>query len=224
MEGIDAHTWEVALPGTILLLVIIYIIQVIYRKYAISNNSTVDIKNQNNLNVGNSFDVNPAKSPRQPSYRMDEENFKYKSSEYSSRGKIWSSRPNWHLWSAPRANDDPRLLRNLDHVLSILRKYDVDPFRGFLPSQDPLQRLPYTRYHLWEDLADDLPKLLSARLGQARDPLKQLPVLNIDKLSTDRELRRAHLLLCLFAHAFVWGGNEPLDYIPEGSLEFYIYG
>lgn len=156
---------------------------------------------------------------RKPSYRFDEENFKNRSSEYSSRGRVWLSRPNWHLTSAPRANDDPRLLHhsNLDHVLSILRKYDVDPYRGFLPSQDPLQRLPYARYHIWEDLADDLPKLLSARLGQARDPLKQLPVLSIDKLSTDRELRRAHLLLCLFAHAFVWGGNEPLDYIPEGK-------
>lgn len=87
---------------------------------------------------------------------------------------------------------------------------------GFLPSQDPLQRLPYARYHLWEDLGDDLPKLLGARLGQARCPLKQLPVLSTDKLVTDAELKRAHLLLCLFAHAYVWGGNTPIDTIPEG--------
>ena len=33
---------------------------------------------------------------------------------------------------------------------------------------------------------------------------------------TYAELRRAHLLLCLFAHAYVWGGPEPLDHIPEG--------
>jgi hypothetical protein len=38
------------------------------------------------------------------------------------------------------------------------------------------------RYHLWEDLGDDLPKLLGARLGQARDPLRQLPVVLTDKL------------------------------------------
>ena len=65
-------------------------------------------------------------------------------------------------------------------------------------------------------MGDDLPKLLGARLGQARDPLRQLPVLMTDKLTTDDELRRAHLLLCLFAHAYVWGGNEPMDHIPEG--------
>jgi len=106
--------------------------------------------------------------------------------------------------------------QGLEHVTAILNKFEVCPRRGFLPSQDPLQRLPYARYHLWEDLGDDLPKLLGARLGQARDPLKQLPVLATDKLVTDAELRRAHLLLCLFAHAYVWGGPTPLDTIPEG--------
>ena len=35
-------------------------------------------------------------------------------------------------------------------------------------------------------------------------------------LITDAELRRAHLLLSLFAHAYVWGGHEPLVEIPEG--------
>lgn len=61
-------------------------------------------------------------------------------------------------------------------------------------------------------------KLLGARLGQARDPLRQLPVLKTDKLMTDSELRRAHLLLSLFAHAYVWGGPSPEDHIPEGQI------
>eukprot|EP01035_Chromulina_nebulosa_P016952 gene16952-22444_t len=147
---------------------------------------------------------------------MEEEIVKQQSSEYSSRGRIWNSRPSWHLTKASRLNNNKYYTDGIDHILSILRKYDVDPNRGFLPTQDPLQRLPYSKYHIWEDLADDLPKLLCARLGQARDPLRQLPVLPIDKLITDRELRRAHLLLCLFAHAFIWGGPDPLDYIPEG--------
>lgn len=98
----------------------------------------------------------------------------------------------------------------------MLRKFDVDPITGFLPSEDPLQRLPYARYHLWEDLGDDLPKLLGARLGQARFPLEQLPVLSTDKLVTDADLKRAHLLLSLFAHAYVWGGTSPIDSIPAG--------
>lgn len=148
------------------------------------------------------------------SYRMEEVTDTLNSSEYSVRGRIWNSRPSWHIPSAPRQQ---RLSKSgLDHVLAMLATYEVDPLTGFLPSEDPLQRLPFSRYHIWEDLADDLPKLLCARLGQARDPLRMLPVLNIDRLATARELRRAHLILCLFAHAFVWGGPEPLDYIPEG--------
>jgi indoleamine 2,3-dioxygenase len=155
-----------------------------------------------------------------PSYRIEEENKKRLSSEYTRRGQLWSRHASWHLPNAPqqatRANSIYANAPGLEHVKSILRKFDVDPFTGFMPSEDPLQRLPYARYHLWEDLGDDLPKLLGARLGQAREPLRQLPVLSTDKLVTDAELRRAHLLLCLFAHAYVWGGESPLDVIPEG--------
>lgn len=104
----------------------------------------------------------------------------------------------------------------INYITNILGKYNVDPDTGFLPNKDPLQRLPYARYHLWEDLADDLPKLLGVRMGQVRAPLRRLPPLNTDKLSSDEDLRRAHLLLSLFAHAYVWGGSEPMDRIPEG--------
>ena len=156
------------------------------------------------------------------SYRMEQEGAKKMSSEYTRRGQLWSKHASWNLPMAPRTSlqlterQTPYHSQGLEHVTAILNKFDVDPRRGFLPSQDPLQRLPYARYHLWEDLGDDLPKLLGARLGQAREPLKQLPALATDKLVTDAELRRAHLLLCLFAHAYVWGGPEPLDVIPEG--------
>ena len=165
--------------------------------------------------------ANPvAPLPRRHSkYRIEEEDTKKLSSEYTRRGQLWSRHASWHLPLAPRdiqLGIQEQQLQGIEHVSAILRKYDVDPHRGFLPSQDPLQRLPYARYHLWEDLADDLPKLLGARLGQAREPLRQLPVLSTDKLVTDAELRRAHLLLCLFAHAYVWGGLMPLDVIPEG--------
>ena len=159
------------------------------------------------------------KLPRRRSYRIEEEGTKKQSSEYTRRGQLWSRHASWHLPLAPRdiqLGIQERQLQGIEHVSAILKTYDVDPHRGFLPSQDPLQRLPYARYHLWEDLADDLPKLLGARLGQAREPLRQLPALSTDKLVTDAELRRAHLLLCLFAHAYVWGGLMPLDVIPEG--------
>jgi hypothetical protein len=93
---------------------------------------------------------------------------------------------------------------DIDDLLLLLKKYDVSPQRGFLPTRDPLQRLSHEKYYLWEDMADDLPKLLGARLGQVREPLSRLPVISIDKLETPDELRRAHFLLCLFAHAYVF--------------------
>ena len=104
----------------------------------------------------------------------------------------------------------------ITNILDTLSHYKVDPVRGFLSSDDPLQRLPSKKYDLWENIAADLPKLLGARLGQARGPLSTLPVISIDELKSDTELRRAHLILALFAHSFVFGGASPKDYIPEG--------
>lgn len=83
------------------------------------------------------------------SYRMDEEGAKKQSSEYTRRGMLWSRHASWHLPLAPRSDITSVDNQGLEHILSLLKKYDVDPIRGFLPSQDPLQRLPYARYHLW---------------------------------------------------------------------------
>jgi len=84
------------------------------------------------------------------SYRIEQEQTKGQSSEYTRRGMLWSSHASWNLPLAPRSNQsnilDPR---GLEHILDLLKKYDVDPLRGFLSHQDPLQRLPYARYHLW---------------------------------------------------------------------------
>ena len=153
-------------------------------------------------------------------YRIDVEGTKRSSHEYTDRGYLWTQGARWNLPTAPRT----QVLQygmyeanvGVDYVTNILSRYNVDPDTGFLPKRDPLQRLPYARYHIWEDLADDLPKLLGVRMGQARAPLKKLPPLATDKLVTDAELRRAHMLLSFFAHAYVWGGSEPLDVIPEG--------
>ena len=59
-----------------------------------------------------------------------------------------------------------------------------------------------------EDLADDMPKLLGARGTQVRPPLEALPVLSISHLTSSAELRRAQLLLALFAHSYVWCSNN----------------
>ena len=118
------------------------------------------------------------------------------------------------LLSAPTEICSP--LQGIESTRLLLEKYLIDPITGFLPKDDPIERLPYERYHLWEDLVEDLPNLLSARLGQVRDPLRQLPIVDSKPLREHAELRRAHLILCLLAHAYVWGGKDPLDELPEG--------
>ena len=157
---------------------------------------------------------------RKYSYRFDEESPKIKSSEYSSRGALYFQKANWELPDAPRNQVINYGIYTgncgIDNITTLLRTFMVDPDTGFLPSQEPLSRLPYARYHVWEDIANDLPKLLGARLGQARGPLKRMPVISTSKLNSEPELRRAHLLLSIMAHAYVWGGIEPMDVVPEG--------
>ncbi|CAN0057092.1 unnamed protein product, partial [Ascophyllum nodosum] len=100
------------------------------------------------------------------------------------------------------------------HVYSLLKSFDVDPVRGFLPSVDPLRRLPQAEFQAWEAMADALPSLLA--VGQARKPLESLPELPIDALTCHRERMRAFLLLSVFAHASVWGNpKQPQDTIPR---------
>lgn len=48
---------------------------------------------------------------------------------------------------------------------------------GFLPSIDPLRRLPQAELQPWEAMAAALPSLLA--VGRARKPLETLPVLSI---------------------------------------------
>ena len=125
-----------------------------------SNNQSSDIQdeipkddspnspiNKNKINNNDSI-----RKIKKSIYRIDEEGTKKTSSEYTRRGMLWSRHASWHLPSAPKpiiTSLDPQ---GLEHIIAILKKYDVDPLRGFLPSQDPLQRLPYARYHLWYQL------------------------------------------------------------------------
>jgi len=73
---------------------------------------------------------------------------------------------------------------------------------GFLPSPSPLQSLPVSHYS-WDDLAANLPKLISTLT--LRDTVDKLPLLNSkeDDLP-ERYLCRAALLLCNIAHGYYW--------------------
>lgn len=96
-----------------------------------------------------------------------------------------------------------------------LKSFEVDVKRGFLPPRDPLKRLMKAEFLIWEDVADELPKFLGVRFPQVREILLSIPKISTENLTTRAELERAHFLLALFAHSFVWGGFPILDYIPE---------
>ncbi|OAA68761.1 indoleamine 2,3-dioxygenase family protein [Niveomyces insectorum RCEF 264] len=83
---------------------------------------------------------------------------------------------------------------------------------GFLPATLPLARLPDPYYDPWESVIHRLPSLLQGRL--LRDEVRRLAILSTEKLHTEEEWRRAHLILCFLAHAYIWGGETVADVLP----------
>ncbi|MDW8106838.1 MAG: indoleamine 2,3-dioxygenase [Armatimonadota bacterium] len=93
-----------------------------------------------------------------------------------------------------------------------LEDYEVHPERGFLPAEDPLPYLEDPYYAPWEQIAGELPKLLVA--GKVRAVIEAMPRLCVEHLRTERERRRAMMLLSYLGHAYVWGGEIPAERIP----------
>ena len=89
--------------------------------------------------------------------------------------------------------------------------YQVDPVRGFLPRQDPLERLP-AGFEAWDRLASRIPALLLC--GKVRPALEQLAAPDLNRLESDGSLQRAMSLLSIFGNAYVWGGAKPARVIP----------
>jgi indoleamine 2,3-dioxygenase len=76
----------------------------------------------------------------------------------------------------------------------------MDLERGFLPSADPLMRLP-AAFGVWDEVGLELPKLLAA--GRAQSVLSRLPALDPNELP-DEAIPRAMVLLSFFGHAYVY--------------------
>jgi indoleamine 2,3-dioxygenase len=89
-----------------------------------------------------------------------------------------------------------------ESVLEINAKYD----RGFLPTEDPITRLPKP-FDPWEEVAHQLPKLLAT--DQIHRTIRDLPPFPLDEVHERRELERAMLLLSYLGHTYVWGGSRP---------------
>lgn len=89
---------------------------------------------------------------------------------------------------------------------------EVNHDRGFLPSLDPLNRLPKA-FDAWEEVARQLPKLLVS--DQLQHTIKDLPIFPLGEVHDHRELERAMVLLSYIGHAYVWGGPRPESVLPS---------
>ncbi|KAI9884265.1 MAG: hypothetical protein M1823_003955 [Watsoniomyces obsoletus] len=90
-----------------------------------------------------------------------------------------------------------------------IEDYGISPSRGFLPNEWPLQRLPDAYYDPWEAIISNLQALLLTR--RLRGIVEALPVLSTDYLHDEPEWRRAYSVLGFISHAYIWGGDTPID-------------
>lgn len=93
----------------------------------------------------------------------------------------------------------------------LLKGHDISK-NGFLPDDEPLKRLPRPYYASWEFILDDLPSLIKKRT--IRRVVDLTPVLSTGKLHTEREWRRAYVVLSFLAHGYIWGGEKASDMLP----------
>lgn len=97
-------------------------------------------------------------------------------------------------------------------MLTSIAAPKIDSKRGFLPSQDPLTRLPQA-FDDWESTASGLPKLLAS--DHVRQTIERLPPFPLDRINNDREWERAMVLLSYLGHAYVWRGIRPAEILPK---------
>ncbi|MFM6517974.1 MAG: hypothetical protein ACKPHO_03815 [Dolichospermum sp.] len=93
-----------------------------------------------------------------------------------------------------------------------LSAYEIDPVRGFLPSEDPLTQLP-PAFIAWEEISAQVPALLTA--GKIRQVLDKMPILDPVALENKRQLYRAFLLLSVMANAYIMGETEQASILPR---------
>ncbi|KAI7186899.1 indoleamine 2,3-dioxygenase subfamily [Hortaea werneckii] len=98
------------------------------------------------------------------------------------------------------------------HPIPKPEDYDVSPENGFLSAEPPLQSLPNGYYQPWEHVVKNLQGLiLSKRLRQVVD---RMPILSTDQLEDEAQWRRAYSILAFIAHAYIWSGDKPMEWVP----------
>ena len=80
----------------------------------------------------------------------------------------------------------------------ILKEFNIDSNRGFLPTIDPIIKLS-DKFSEWDKLGKEMSSLLTN--GDFRKAVLDLPDLDISTIEDGPELERAMLLLSMFANA-----------------------
>jgi indoleamine 2,3-dioxygenase len=93
-----------------------------------------------------------------------------------------------------------------------LTAYGVSRTRGFVPEQDPLDRLPEA-FRALDNLAPMIPALIMNQ--EIRRFLAALPELDVAALTDAAEAERGMLILSALTMAHVWGGKEPDFTLPR---------
>jgi indoleamine 2,3-dioxygenase len=93
-----------------------------------------------------------------------------------------------------------------------LTAYGVSRTRGFVPEQDPLDRLPEA-FRALDNLAPMIPALIMNQ--EVRRFLAALPELDVAALTDADEAERGMLILSALTMAHVWGGKEPDFTLPR---------
>ncbi len=85
---------------------------------------------------------------------------------------------------------------------------------GFLPTPDPLTRLPATSFAPWEEMAAQLSKLVLT--PQIRPIVENLPPFPVKDLMDDREYERAMTMLAYMASLYLYAPGLPVpDRLPR---------
>lgn len=102
-----------------------------------------------------------------------------------------------------------------------LEDFNISPERGMLPDPDPDHIILPPLFHVWEGIAQDIPKLLVT--DHARGVIAGIPLLDASFLDNDH-LPAAMRMLSYAGNVFVWAyPNKPANWIPK-SVAVPWYG
>lgn len=95
-------------------------------------------------------------------------------------------------------------------ISPFLETFQVDPVRGFIPKNDPIQTLGPT-FEEWESVAKALPDLLES--GKLRDRIEKLPEFAIRSIKSE-QCEYAFLMMSMLANAYVHAEEPSAKVLP----------